>query len=336
LREHDLGGRPRGRRRPRFDDDEPYSALDDTRYAPFDDDEPDSPFHDEPVDDEPDSPFHDEPQFLKRRRRDARALSLDDDPDTNWTTWDASGVLHGPEPRPDWVVTALAAVDADLGILKTGKEADVHLVRREVPDGGPSSLLAAKRYRAPEHRLFHRDAGYVEGRRVRRSRETRAMANRTAAGRQMLAGQWATAEFAALSRLYELDVAVPYPVQLLGTELMLEFVGDPDGAAASRLAQLRPDRAELADLWRQLVDALVTMARAGLAHGDLSPYNILVHDGRLVLIDLPQVVDVVTNPQGRDFLVRDVRNVAKWFGARGLDVDPDDMAGDLLADAGVR
>jgi len=106
--------------------------------------------------------------------------------------------------------------------------------------------------------------------------------------------------------------------------------------AAPRLAQLRPDRAELADLWRQLVDALVTMARAGLAHGDLSPYNILVHHGRLVLIDLPQVVDVVTNPQGRDFLVRDVRNVAKWFGARGLDADPDDLAGDLLADAGVR
>jgi RIO kinase 1 len=78
------------------------------------------------------------------------------------------------------------------------------------------------------------------------------------------------------------------------------------------------------------------MARAGLAHGDLSPYNILVHNGRLVLIDLPQVVDVVTNPRGREFLVRDVRNVAKWFGARGLDVDPDDLAGDLLADAGVR
>jgi RIO kinase 1 len=298
LREHDLGGEPRGRRRPRFDDDEPH--------------------------------------FLKRQRRDTPPPSLDEDPDTNWTTWDAAGVLQGPEPRPDWVVTALAAVDTDLGILKTGKEADVHLVRREVPDGGPSSLLAAKRYRSPEHRLFHRDAGYVEGRRVRRSRETRAMANRTAVGRQMLAGQWATAEFAALSRLCGLEVSVPYPVQLLGTEVMLEFVGDADGTAAPRLAQLRPDRGALADLWEQLVDALVMLSRAGLAHGDLSPYNILVHHGRLVLIDLPQVVDVVANPQGRDFLLRDVRNVAKWFGARGLEIDADSLAADLLADAGVR
>ena len=107
---------------------------------------------------------------------------------------------------------------------------------RAVPETGRSSLLAAKRYRAPEHRLFHRDAGYLEGRRVRRSRETRAMANRTSFGREAIAGQWASAEFAALSRLWEEGAAVPYPVQLLGTELMLEFIGDPDGTAAPRLA----------------------------------------------------------------------------------------------------
>src|SRR5262249_15134061 len=162
------------------------------------------------------------------------------------------GVLHGPEPYPEWVVTELAAIDDELGIIKTGKEAEVYLVRRAVPDGGPSSLLAAKRYRAPEHRLFHRDAGYLEGRPVRRSREMRAMANRRAFGREVIAGQWAMAEFAALTRLWQAGAAVPYPVQLLGTELMLEFIGEPDGQAAPRLAQLRPDGAELADLWGQL------------------------------------------------------------------------------------
>jgi RIO kinase 1 len=261
--------------------------------------------------------------------------------DVTYSSW--LGALHGPQPRPEWVVTDLGAVDTELGILKTGKEADVHLLERAVP-GGRSSLLAAKRYRSAEHRMFHRDAGYVEGRRVRRSRETRAMATRTDFGRDLLAGQWAMAEFGALSRLWELGrreggVRVPYPVQLLGTELLLEFIGDPDGSAAPRLAQVRPDADELAALWTQLVDALAVLARAGLAHGDLSPYNVLVHRGELVLIDLPQVVDVVANPQGPAFLARDVANVATWFRGRGLvldDGDVEDLTERLLADAGLR
>ena len=112
---------------------------------------------------------------------------------------------------------------------------------------------------------------------------------------------------------------MPYPVQLIGTELMLEFIGDWEtGEAAPRLAQVRADPDALADLWRQMTDALSVLARAQVAHGDLSPYNTLVHDGRLVLIDLPQIVDVVANPQGADFIARDVRNVAAWFTARGL------------------
>jgi RIO kinase 1 len=257
----------------------------------------------------------------------------DDEP---WSSWDAPGVLHGPDPWPDWVITELAAIDTELGVLKTGKEADVYLVERGVPDTGRSVLMAAKRYRAPEHRLFHRDAGYLDGRRVRESRLNRAMANRTSFGRDVIAGQWAAAEFAALGRLWALGVAVPYPVQLLGTEVMLEFIGDQDGTAAPRLAQTRPDRAELADLWGQLVGALSTLARAGLAHGDLSAFNLLVHHGRLVLIDLPQVVDIVSNPAGRDFLMRDVQVVAKWFAARGLRVDAGRLLDDLMSDAGIR
>ena len=168
--------------------------------------------------------------------------------------------------------------------------------------------------------MFHRDAGYLEGRRVRRSRETRAMARRTAFGRDLLAGQWAAAEFAALARLWSDGVAVPYPVQLAGTELLLEFVGSPDGSAAPRLAQLRPDPAELADLWRQLVDALRGLARHGL--DPRRPVGVQPARGttgsRLVVIDLPQVVDVVGNPQGPAFLARDVARVGDWFAARGL------------------
>lgn len=262
------------------------------------------------------------------------------EPEPAWSSW--FGSLHGPDPRPDWVVTDLGAVDTELGLLKTGKEADVHLVARAVPGAG-GCLLAAKRYRGSEHRMFHRDAGYLEGRRVRRSRETRAMARRTEFGRDLISTQWAAAEFDALARLWEIGrraggLRVPYPVQLAGTELMLEFLGTPDGEAAPRLAQLRPDRATLADLWKQFVDALHTLAAEGLAHGDLSPYNLLVHDGRLVLIDLPQVVDVVANPQGPAFLARDVAVMTRWFAARGLPaslLDADRLTADLLADAGA-
>ena len=284
----------------------------------------------------------DEPDFLRQGRLEPRLAEDPDLPETgdNWSTWD--GALHGPAPRPDWVRTEHGAVDDELGMLKTGKEADVFLVRRHVPDTGESSMLAAKRYRDGDHRLFHRDAGYLEGRRVRRSREMRAMTNRTAFGKEMIAGQWAAAEFGALGRLWEIGqatglVRVPYPVQLIGTELMLEFIGDWEtGEAAPRLAQVRAGDEELADLWQQMTDALSVLARAQVAHGDLSPYNTLVHDGKLVLIDLPQIVDVVANPQGADFIARDVRNVAGWFTQRGLRVNADDLLERLLHEAGLR
>ena len=291
----------------------------------------------------PDFAFDDdEPTFAKRNRHRRRLPAADafDRVDRlpegdRWSTWDESTAgERGPSPHPAWLVTELAATDTELGILKTGKEADVFLLRRAVPGGGRSCLLAAKRYRSAEHRMFHRDSGYLEGRRVRESRVGRAMAARSTAGREMIAQQWANAEFAALSRLYLLGVPVPYPVQVIGTELLIEFIGEPDGTAAPRLAETRPDGSELADLWDQLVQALVTMARLGLAHGDMSAYNLLVHDGRLVLIDLPQVVDVIANPRGPEFLDRDAANVARWFAARGLagaTPAPGDLAG-LLRD----
>jgi RIO kinase 1 len=244
------------------------------------------------------------------------ALSDADKPEgaDRWSTWDDAD--HGPTPRPDWVITELSASDRELGILKTGKEADVFLVERRGSDA--SCLMAAKRYRSSDHRMFHRDAGYLEGRRVRRSREMRAMGNRSSFGRNLISEQWAVAEFGALGRLWQLGAPVPYPVQRSGTELLLEFIGDADGTAAPRLAQCRPEPDELEDLWHQLVTAITMLAAAGVAHGDLSAYNLMVHDGRLVMIDLPQVVDLVANPKAESILVRDVHNVTNWFASRGL------------------
>lgn len=253
-----------------------------------------------------------------------------------WSTW--GDAEQGPFPRPDWVVTELAAADSELGVLKTGKEADVYLIQRVVPDTDRGCLMAAKRYRSNEHRMFHRDAGYLEGRRMRRSREMRAMANRTAFGRNLIAEQWAVAEFAALSRLWSLGAPVPYPVQRSGTELLMEYLSDDEGTAAPRLAELRPSDEELEDLWHQLTEVLFLLATEGVTHGDLSAYNLLVNDGRLMLIDLPQIVDVVANPRGVEFLARDVANVAGWFRSRGLPEDqtnPASLTEDLIEAAGM-
>ena len=248
-----------------------------------------------------------------------------------WTTWlDVERGSRGPDPRPDWVVTEQAAIDTELGVLKTGKEADVFLLERAVP-GGRGVLMAAKRYRTEEHRSFHRSASYVEGRRTRNSRDTRAMAKKTAHGRSVAAGQWAHAEWEALCRLWSAGVPVPYPVQIDGTELLMEFIDDGDGGAAPRLAQVRPRGDLLRSYFDQLREAMAELARSGIAHGDLSAYNVLAQGDRIVMIDLPQVVDLVGNPQGMDFLMRDCHNICTWFVSRGLDVDEHELFADLIS-----
>jgi RIO kinase 1 len=156
------------------------------------------------------------------------------------------------------------------------------------------------------------------------------METRTEFGRELIAGQWAAAEFTVLARLWSAGAAVPYPVQLYGTELMMEFIGDVHGVAAPRLAQLRPSTGEAATLFAQVREVLGQLADAGYAHGDLSPYNVLVDNGGVVLIDLPQAVDLVGNPQGFTFLRRDCDNICNWFTARGVNADAAILYDDLM------
>ncbi|MDQ2756289.1 MAG: serine/threonine protein kinase [Actinomycetota bacterium] len=249
------------------------------------------------------------------------------------TYWDVEPLSRGPRPLPPWVVTDRAAVDTELGVLKTGKEADVFLLERAVPGTGLGVVLAAKRYREAEHRQFHRAASYTQGRRVRSSRDARAMAKGTAHGRAVAAGQWAWAEWEFLGRCWEAGVPVPYPVQVDGTEILMELVTSPDGTPAPRLAQTRPDPDLLRSYFQQLREAMALLAGMGAAHGDLSPYNILAAGERLVVIDVPQVVDIVANPTGQDFLLRDCRNVCTWFRARGLQVDEQELFTELVVQA---
>jgi len=248
-------------------------------------------------------------------------LIVDDRPPEGdrWSIWDQSEPLQrGPEPHPEWIITDAGAVDYELGVLKTGKEADVVLLERAVPGTGRTSLLASKRYRSTEHMMFHRSAEYTASRTTRRSRDQRAVNRKSNFGREVASVQWATAEFDALKRLYTAGVPVPYPVQIVGREILMEFIGS-ERTAAPRLAEIRPDPDELANLWDQACDAVVRMTELGYAHGDLSAYNIVVDEGRLVVIDLPQIVDLYMNPNGADFLVRDVANLGSWFTARGLE-----------------
>ena len=272
---------------------------------------------------------------------DFQAIDGPDDAGTGdgtqrWSNyWEVERLCRGPEPLPDWVVTDRAAVDTELGILKTGKEADVFLLERAVhtDDGrGPSTVMAAKRYRSEEHRSFHRSSAYTEGRRTRNSRDTRAMAKRTAHGRAVASGQWAWAEWEAMKTFWSAGVPVPYPVQIDGTEILMELVTVGE-EVAPRLAQTRPERDLLVSYFDQLRDAMTLLAGHGIAHGDLSPYNILAAGERLVIIDLPQAVDIVGNPAGTDFLMRDCHNICTWFVARGLDVDEHALFGELLAAA---
>ncbi|MDJ0312735.1 RIO1 family regulatory kinase/ATPase [Arthrobacter sp. H35-D1] len=277
-----------------------------------------------------------EHDFPDRDPRSANWNVLDDSLAENqrWSTWpELEKLMRGPLPYPPFIIEDAGAVDTDLGVLKTGKEADVFLVERATESR--RALLAAKRYRPAEQRLFHRSAAYTEGRSVRRSRDARAIKNSSSYGRELEAARWANAEWESLRMAHEHGIAVPYPVQICGTEIMMEFIEDPEnpGVAAPRLQGVHPSPACLQGYWEQLVAAMTAFARMGFAHGDLSPYNVLAAGERLVVIDLPQLVDLAGNQQASELLARDCRNLCNWFNARGLEVDHGELLGELLAAA---
>ena len=252
----------------------------------------------------------------------------DDEDDPDATTYTVAD--HGPEPTPEWVITSDQARQVDLGILKSGKEADVHLVERR--HGDALNLLAAKRYRKFEDRLFRNDARYRVARRTGESRLDKAVAQGNSAGMAFRARLWLTTEFDALCRLWSEGVPVPYPVQRHENELMLELIGSPE-QAAPRLVHARLDPSSLEGAWNQLVDAMHAMVHCGIVHGDLSAYNILWDKDRIVIIDLPQSVDPIAHPEGIALLDRDVKNVSDWFSRRGVDCDSSDLFDSLLREA---
>jgi RIO kinase 1 len=237
---------------------------------------------------------------------------------------------RGPQPVPAWLITADAARQEDLGVLKSGKEADVHLIARRL--GSAVNVLAAKQYRGFEDRLFRNDARYRTGRRTGESRIDKAMAKGSAAGMAFRARQWVTTEFEVLGRLWAAGMAVPYPVQLMGNEIMLELIGSSD-RVAPRLAQAGVGTAQARQLWPQIVDNLRLMVRTGVVHGDLSAYNVLLDGERTVFIDFPQAVDPIAHPEGMRLLERDVLNITTWFDKRGVHSDASELVAELIGEA---
>ena len=249
------------------------------------------------------------------------------DPDISQSTY--FGADHGPEPAPSWVITEDAAHQVERGILKTGKEADVHLLERRL--GDRRNLLAAKRYRPLARRQFHDDSRYRQSRRTGNRRTDRAMDKGTHAGLAFRAEQWVANEFAVLGRLWSAGVSVPYPVQRSGSEVLLEYVGDDD-SAAPRLVHAPLAAGQAEDLFAQAVANLRLCAAHGIVHGDLSPYNMLVWGDRLLLIDFPQSVDPIAHPDGLRLLERDIANLCEWARRQGVTCDPGELCAEVMAE----
>jgi RIO kinase 1 len=242
---------------------------------------------------------------------------------------------------PHWLI-ADPYVDAELGVLRTGKEAQVELIERTGADG--RSCLLARKYYLPRTvaakgqlealgvqraSTFRNDVQYREGRQFRKSRDRRAVERMTAHGKKLLQSRWTDHEFQVMRRLWVEGVSVPYPVSFSDDRFVLEFLGERDGAAP-QLAEARLSGTALTAAAEQLVDGLAAIVAAGWAHGDLSAYNLLWWDDRLWFIDFPQAVDLAANPQGLDFLHRDVVNVCAWFARRGFGIDPEEVFAELL------
>lgn len=199
-------------------------------------------------------------------------------------------------------------IDEVLRPLKSGKEAAVYVVR------SGDDVRCAKVYKDMAQRSFQQRVQYQEGRKVRGSREARAVGKASKYGRKQQETAWKNTEVDALYQLRDAGVRVPEPHGYYHGVLVMELVTDAEGFSAPRLGEveLEPDQAR--DYHQALVRQVVRMLCCGLIHGDLSPYNVLVDPEGPVVIDFPQVVSAAGNNAARSMLLRDVNNLTAYLG----------------------
>jgi RIO kinase 1 len=199
-------------------------------------------------------------------------------------------------------------IDAVARQLMSGKEAMVFVVRCG------SETRCAKVYKEADRRSFRQAVDYTENRKTKNSRETRAIAKRSRFGRESQEAAWQSAEVDALYRLAAAGVRVPRPYGFHAGVLLMELVTDDDGNAAPRLNDVELAPVDAIDLHERLVREVVRMLCAGVVHGDLSEFNILLGADGPVIIDLPQAVDAAGNNHAKRMLLRDVDNLRRFFG----------------------
>jgi len=192
--------------------------------------------------------------------------------------------------------------------LMSGKEAQVYVVRV----GGDECV--AKVYKEADQRTFKHRASYTEGRRTRNSRDQRAVSKRTRHGRQRDEAAWRNAEVDTLYRLRAAGVRVAEPINFVDGVLVMELVRDAQGHPAPRLGDLAFEAGVAREIHQQLIREVVRMLCAGVIHGDLSEFNVLLGVAGPVLIDFPQSVDPARNQSARKLLLRDVENLHRFVG----------------------
>ncbi|MDO8350839.1 MAG: PA4780 family RIO1-like protein kinase [Gallionella sp.] len=199
-------------------------------------------------------------------------------------------------------------VDMVLRQLMSGKEATVYVVQCG------DEIRCAKVYKEANQRGFHQAVHYTEGRKVKNSRQARAMEKGSRYGRKEQEAAWQRTEVDALYKLTSAGVRVPLPFGFYEGVLLMELVADEDGMPAPRLNDLELTREQALEFHAMLIRQVVLMLCAGIIHGDLSEFNILVDARGPVIIDLPQAVDAAANNNASRMLDRDVENLANYFG----------------------
>ncbi|MBI5918561.1 MAG: serine protein kinase RIO [Nitrosomonadales bacterium] len=216
-------------------------------------------------------------------------------------------------------------VDEVLRQLMSGKEATVYVVRCG------DEVRCAKVYKEANKRAFRQSVDYTEGRREKSSRRARAMEKGTNYGRKAQEEAWQNAEVDALYRLAAAGVRVPKPYTFHEGVLLMELVTDAEGNAAPRLNDLAFTAEVALDYHRQLIAQVVLMLCAGVVHGDLSEFNVLVDAAGPVIIDLPQAIDAAANNHAQSMLLRDVQNLANYFGQYAPELLATDYGNEIWA-----
>lgn len=207
--------------------------------------------------------------------------------------------------------------------LKSGKEASVYVVRCG------SEVRCAKVYKDMAQRSFQQRAQYQEGRKVRGSRQARAMAKSTRYGRKEQEAAWKNTEVDALYQLMAAGVRVPQPFGFFNGVLLMELVTDAEGHSAPRLGEVDLSPEQAREFHGFLVNQVVRMLCVGLIHGDLSEFNVLIDAAGPVIIDLPQAVNAAGNNNAPAMLERDVRNITETLGRFAPELLATDYAAEM-------